>query len=160
MKCSYIADGSVKCYKTFKLSLAISYKVVYTPTLFPEIPLENKGAKNIYLPKKMYRNIYRSFIYSLPAGSDNKESACNAGDLGSIPGLGRCPGEGNGYPLQYSCLENSTDRGTWQATVHGVAKSRTWLSDLHLYVTLRWNKCLKTWYLMKPDISSTSSSVL
>ena len=51
------------------------------------------------------------------------------GDLGSIPGLGRSLGEGNGNPLQYSCLENPTDRGMWQATVHGVAKSQTWLSD-------------------------------
>ena len=60
-----------------------------------------------------------------PGGSDSKESACNAGDLGSIPGLGRSSGEGNGYPLQYSCLENSMDRGAWQAIVHGVAKSWT-----------------------------------
>ena len=52
-------------------------------------------------------------------GSDSKESACNGGDLGSIPGLGRSPGEGNGYPLQYSGLENSMDRGAWWATVHG-----------------------------------------
>ena len=59
-------------------------------------------------------------------------SACNAGDLGSIPGLGRCPGEGNGNPLQYSCLENPMDRGAWWATVQGVAKSRTWLSDFTL----------------------------
>ena len=57
-----------------------------------------------------------------------KASAYNAGDLGLIPGLGRSPGEGNGNPLQYSCLENSMDRGAWQATVHGVAKSRTQLS--------------------------------
>ena len=56
-------------------------------------------------------------------------SACNAGDPGSIPGLGRSPGEGNGNPLQYSCLENPMDRGAWWATVHGVAKSRTRLSD-------------------------------
>ena len=55
--------------------------------------------------------------------------ACNAGDRGSIPGLGKFPGEGNGNPLQYSCLENPTDRGAWWATVHGVAKSRTQLSD-------------------------------
>ena len=55
-------------------------------------------------------------------GSDSKESACNAGDLGLIPGSGRFPGEGNGYPLQYSCLENPMDRGAWQATVHGVAR--------------------------------------
>ena len=52
-----------------------------------------------------------------PGGSDGKESACNAGDLGSIPGLGRSPGEENGNPLQYSCLENSMDRGAWGATV-------------------------------------------
>ena len=55
--------------------------------------------------------------------SDSKQSACNAGDSGSIPGLGRSPGEGNGNPLQYSCLENSVDGGAWWATVHGVAES-------------------------------------
>ena len=57
-----------------------------------------------------------------PGGSDNKESACNAGDAGSIPGLGGSPGEGNGNPLQCSCLDNSMDRGAWQATVHTVTK--------------------------------------
>ena len=56
--------------------------------------------------------------------SDSKESACNAGDSSLIPGLGRSPGEGNGNPLQYSCLENSMDRGAWQAIVHGVARVR------------------------------------
>ena len=61
----------------------------------------------------------------IPGGSDGKESSCNAGDLGSIPGSGRSPGEGNGYPLQYSCLENSMDRGAWRATVNGVAKRWT-----------------------------------
>ena len=58
-------------------------------------------------------------------GSDGKESACIVGDLGSIPGWGRSPGEGNGNLLQYSCLENSVDRGAWRATVHGVSKSPT-----------------------------------
>ena len=67
--------------------------------------------------------------WGFPGGSDSKESAFNAGDPGSIPGWGRSPGEGNGNPLQYSCLENSVDRGAWQATVHGVAKSWTQLSD-------------------------------
>ena len=61
-------------------------------------------------------------------GSDGKESACNAKDLGLIPGLERSPGEGNSYPLQYSCLENSMDGGAWQAAAHGVAKSQTWLT--------------------------------
>ena len=62
-------------------------------------------------------------------GSEVKASAYNAGDLGSIPESGRSPGEGNGNPFQYSCLENPMDREAWQATVHGVAKSRTRLSD-------------------------------
>ena len=66
---------------------------------------------------------------SFPGGSEVKASACNVGDPGSIPGLGRSPGEGNGNPLQYSCLENPMDRGAWQATVHGVSKSWTQLSD-------------------------------
>ena len=60
-----------------------------------------------------------------PGGSDGKESACTAGDLGLIPGLGRSPGKGDNYPLQYFCLENSMDRGVWWVTVHGVAKSPT-----------------------------------
>ena len=64
-----------------------------------------------------------------PGGSEVKASACHAGDLGSIPGSGTSPGEGNGNPLQYSCLENPMDRGAWWAVVHGVAKSRTRLSD-------------------------------
>ena len=65
-----------------------------------------------------------------PGGSEVKASASNAGNPGSIPGLGRSPGEGNGNPLQYSCLENPMDGGAWQATVHGVAKTGTWLNDL------------------------------
>ena len=64
-----------------------------------------------------------------PGGSDGKESACNAGNLGLIPGSGTFPGEGNGYLLQYSSLVNSTDGGAWQAIVHGVAKSQTRLID-------------------------------
>ena len=64
-----------------------------------------------------------------PGGSEVKASACNAGDLGSIPGLGRSPGEENGNPLQYSCLENPMDRGALWAIVHRVAKSQTRLSD-------------------------------
>ena len=78
-----------------------------------------------------------------PHGSAGKASTCNAGDLGLIPGLGRCPGEGKSNPLQYSCLENSMD-----CIVHEVAKSRTWLSDFHyldknhklfLYFGLLWD---------------------
>ena len=64
-----------------------------------------------------------------PSSLDGKASACNAGDPGSILGLGRSPGEGNGNPLQYPCLENSMDKGAWRAVVHEVAKSQTQLSD-------------------------------
>ena len=63
-------------------------------------------------------------ILGFPAGSDGKESACNAGDLGLIPGLGRCPGEGHGNPLQYSCLENPMHRGAWRTMVHGSQRVR------------------------------------
>ena len=70
-----------------------------------------------------------SVNWDFPGASDSKESACNVGDPGLIPSSGRYPGEGNGYPLQYSCLENSMVRGTWGATVHGVTKSGTQLSN-------------------------------
>ena len=74
-------------------------------------------------------NLYLANVYQgnqgFPGGSDCKESAWNAGNLGLIPGLGRSPGGGHGNPLQYSCLENPMDRGAWRATVQGTAKSRT-----------------------------------
>ena len=76
-----------------------------------------------------------SFLFDLdwcdrfPGGSDGKATSCNAGDLGSILGSGRSLGEGNGNPLQYSCPENSMDRGAWRAAVYCAAKSRTQLSD-------------------------------
>ena len=65
--------------------------------------------------------------------ADNKESAYNAENPDSIPKLGSSPGEGNGYPLQRSCLENSMDRGAWQAIVHGVIKNQTRLNDSHTH---------------------------
>ena len=71
------------------------------------------------------------YLYmSFPGGSVVKNPSVNTGDADSIPGLGRSTGEGNGNPLQYSCLENPMDGGTWQATVHGVVKSRTQLKRL------------------------------
>ena len=73
-----------------------------------------------------------------PGGSAGKESTCNAGDLGLIPGLGRSPGEGNGCPLQYSSLEKSMD-----CIVHGVRKSWTWLSDFHFHFSQPWRR----WWL-------------
>ena len=72
-----------------------------------------------------------------PGGSDVNESACNAGDSSSISGLVSSPGEGNGNPLQYSFLENSMDRGAWQATVHGVANSQTEVNNEHFHFQIR-----------------------
>ena len=88
------------------------------------------------------------YIYThiFPGGSEGKASACKAGELGSIPGSERSPGEGNGNPLQYACLEHSMDRGAWWATVHEVTKSQTRLSDftftftyIHTYVYFFFN---------------------
>ena len=72
---------------------------------------------------------YLAHSRGFPGGSDGEESTCNVEDLGSIPGSGRFPGEGNGNPLQHSCLENPMDGGAWWDTVHGIAKSRTQLSN-------------------------------
>ena len=79
--------------------------------------------------------------YGLPWWLRGKESTCSAGDTGSIPGSKRSPGEGNGNPLQYSCLENPIDRGAWWGTLHGVEKSWTWLSD--------WTQRFGIYYLFK-----------
>ena len=84
-----------------------------------------------------YRCFVDSFLF--PAGSHGKESACNAGNLGLIPGSGRSPVGGNGNPLQYSCLENPTDRAAWRATVHEVTKSQTQLSD---FTSLHFKACM------------------
>ena len=77
----------------------------------------------------VFTGFYIGYLFlRLPQGLSGKELA-NAGDVGSIPGSGRSPGEGNGNPLQYSCLENPMDRGAWRAIVHGVAKSQTQLNN-------------------------------
>ena len=81
---------------------------------------------SVYLYAKYLLGIFHG-------GSGGKEIACNAGDPDLIPGSRRSPEEGNGYPVQYSCLENSMDRGAWWATVHGVAKSQTWLKWLSMH---------------------------
>ena len=78
--------------------------------------------------KHLRKNYTKTFhVEGFPSSSDGKEFACNAGDLGSVPGSGGSPGGGNGNPLQYFCLENPSDRGGWQATVHRVSQSCTWL---------------------------------
>ena len=82
----------------------------------------------------------------LPGGSDGKESACGVGDVGSIPGSGRSPREGNGYPFQYSCLENSMDRGAWWARVRGVTKSWTQLSENFNTTSYKEKGLISIWF--------------
>ena len=88
-------------------------------------PISRKQNEMTQMPVELiFCIIHNSFsIFLIVVDQTVKKSACNAGDLGSIPGLGRSPGEGNGNPLQYSSLENPMDRGAWWATVHGVAES-------------------------------------
>ena len=81
--------------------------------------------------------LYTTYFFG---GSDSKESTCNIRHWSLIPGLWRSPEEGNGHPLQYSCLENSMNRGAWRATVHGVSKSQTWPSNLTLTITIHTYK--------------------
>ena len=87
------------------------------------------------------------YICSFPDGSEGKESACNVGHPGLIPWLGRFPGGGHGNPLQYPCLKNTMDRGTCQATIHGVTKSRTWLSNWQFHF-----HCVRVLYTVKSRI--------
>ena len=98
---------------------------------------------------------YEPQCQSLPCGSYGKESACNAQDLGSILGSGRSTGEENSYPLQYSYLENSMDRGAWQATIHGVPKSWTRLSKFHFHFFTNTYKSL-TKYVFISWVSYTA----
>ena len=120
-------------------------------TLSPRI-----GSRSCSLSQWCYLTISSSatpspFVFKLSGGSDSKESACNAGDLDSILGLGRSPGEGNGYLLQYSYLENSMNRGASWATVHGVIRNLTWLSDWHYYtltVTILSSTFLIVWFYL------------
>ena len=103
--------------------LSDSYMHLTTLTRFDFISYLTPGNSESFILSMIW------WIWGFPGGSDSKKSACNAGYLDLIHGLGRSPGEENGYPLQYSFLEDSMDRGAWRAAVHGVAKSQTWLSD-------------------------------
>ena len=115
--------------------------------------LPNSGIKPSLLHSRqiLYQLNYQEspmiyYIWGFPCVSDSKKYICNAGDEGLILGSGRSPGEGNDYPSQCSCLENSMDRGTRRAIVLGVAKNRTWLSDWHLYnyiYNVLWNNIAK-----------------
>ena len=113
-------------YSAYKLNKQVTvYKL---PCLLLRLPWVRGRQYNIFPRAQTWTPNWGS-LGGFPCSSGGKESACNAGDLGSIPGSGRSPGGGNGNPLQYSCLENPMDRGTWQTVIHGVTKSWTRLSD-------------------------------
>ena len=124
--------------KNFIVSFLEGDKIIQLLNKNYQIARELLNNRGIILP--LYHVLYNTlyiFLKGFPDGSEDKASACDAGDLGLIPGLGRSPGEGNGNPLQYSCLENPMDRGALWATVHGVAKSRTRPSDFTFTFTLK-----------------------
>ena len=106
---------------------AVKYiSLKYTAWRTPMLPLGPRGTRVACLtPEGRMCKSGQGRGFDFPDGSDGKKTTYNAGDAGLIPGLGRSPGEGNGNPLQYSCLENFKDRGAWQATVHRVLKSQT-----------------------------------
>ena len=101
-----------------------------------------------------------NYYYSLglPRWLSGEESACSAGDVGSIPGLGRSSGEGNGNPFQYSCLGNSTDRGAWHITVMGLQKSQTQLKNNKKLQSCHL-QCVRDWYRSLTQINQYNSCV-
>ena len=101
--------------------LGWTIKICKPSPRFHRVKKKKKLLNTIYYPPHIF--------LGFPGDSDSKESACNIGDLYLIPGSGRSPGGGNGYPLQYFCLKNSMDRGAWRATVHAVAKNQRPLGD-------------------------------
>ena len=104
--------GRVCCY-CFRSIYSLSFHLHFTLDEQKKLHWENRGKET---------QQFSTTVSTFPCGSADKESTCNAGDPGLIPVLGRFPGEGNHYPLQYSCLENSMDRGAWRSTVHGGCK--------------------------------------
>ena len=110
------------------LSTSISIKEIeFVVKIFTQRKLHTQKSPLVVNPKH---------LMGFPSSSDGKESASNGRDLGLVSGLGRSPGEGNSNQLQYSCLENSVDRGAWQAIVYGVTKSQTQLSDFHFHIKI------------------------
>ena len=96
--------------------------------------------RRFYEPNSSVFSYLKTRIWGFPGSSDSKECVCNAGDPGSISGSGSATEEGNGNPLQYPCLENSTDSRAWKATVHGITKSQTWLSLTFSLFTVQWGE--------------------
>ena len=112
---------------TAHLSLFICLPHSHSVTMNPGLPQCLQSFPGLSLSHSL--SYFRASLVAQLVKKKKKKTACNAGNSGSIPGLGRSPGGGHGNPLQYSCLENLMDRGAWRTTVHGVTKSQTQLSD-------------------------------
>ena len=128
--------------------LILRHPLLLPPLIFPSIrvfPKESvlriRWAKywsfsfNISPSKAVNNYTLLKHVMGFPSGSNDEESTCNVGDLGSTAGSGRSPGEGNSYPLQYSCLENSRERQAQQATLQAITKNQIHLSDWHTHKT-------------------------
>ena len=133
MLCSSCPPNGATCYTSFRNFS--TNKKMYRKLLINDSPW-NVTLPDYILKSSLPITLVAQMIKNLPI---------NAGDLGLIPGWGRSPGEGNGYPLQYSCLENFMDRGAWWATVRGVTKSQTWLNNL----TLHFSYCFSVFSQIK-----------
>ena len=124
-------DGVRGCRLALKRGLSALKGKILCPWPWPL----TQGGKNT-LPLLAHQATRGARASEADGGSEGKESACNSGDLGSIPGSGRSPGEGNGNPLEYSCLENPTNRGVWWVTVHEVSKNQTWLTFTFIIIII------------------------
>ena len=126
--CQYIIlkQCKIKYWKQFEAiwNSALLHRSYHSVLSYPHFTSHGFSYPRSTLVLVVMKLLYNCCWDNIPHSSVSKESACNAGDPGSIPGLGRSPAEGNGNPLQYSCLENPMDRGAWQAIVHGVTRVR------------------------------------
>ena len=123
----------MQCWWPTEIGVLNQRKEDWTPVLVISRFSLRQGPKTNVLKVAHFCKIETSYKHSFPGGSDSKGPACNAGDLGSIPGSGRSPGGGNGNPLQSSCLGNPMDRGAWWATVHGAQKvGQDGATDAHM----------------------------
>ena len=129
ISCCVLSLGSGHRWKEDERVCKHMYIHIYTHTYIYSVMILLMSLSTVFKISRIDFNIFSFSCFTSLVAQILKVSTCNAGDLGSIPGLGRSPGAGNGNPLPYSCLENPMDRGAWWAAVRGVAKSQTRLSD-------------------------------
>ena len=151
--CNLLREEILHVLTTKRKWLVCDMKELLGKPVVVVISLPYINVSNQHFVHLKFIQCYMSF--GLPGGSVGEETACNAGDTGSIPGSERSPGGGHGHPLQYSCLENPMDRGSWRATVHRITKSHTQRLSIHTHAHVN---CIsiklggKTWlYIYKKE---------